>query len=53
MSGKKPNAEEFVRNVLAKCFKQTVDNETLREVANKVKEAVATKQKASPTHEAA
>jgi len=43
MAGNKLTAEEFVRNVLVNSFKQTVDNETVREVARKVSEAVATK----------
>ena len=40
---KKLTTEEFVRNVLAKSFNQHLDQETLREVAHKVDEAVATK----------
>jgi hypothetical protein len=40
---KKLTTEEFVRNVLAKSFNQHIDQETLREVAQKVDEAVATK----------
>jgi hypothetical protein len=53
MSGKKPTAEEFVRNVLVNSFKQHVDNETLREVAKKVQEAVETKPRPSRDSEAA
>jgi hypothetical protein len=39
----KITAEEFVRNVLAKTFNQRVDKDTLREVAQKVNEAIARK----------
>jgi hypothetical protein len=53
MSAKKLTAEEFVRNVLAKSFKQTVDKDTLREVAKKVRDAVDTKPKPPRTREAA
>ena len=45
MAAKKLTAEEFVRNVIVKSFKQSVDQETLREVAKKVQEAVDTRQK--------
>jgi hypothetical protein len=40
---KKLSTEEFVRSVLAKTFNQKIDKDTLREVAQKVDEAVATK----------
>lgn len=40
---KKLTTEEFVRNVLAKTFHQKIDKDTLREVVQKVDEAVATK----------
>ena len=53
MSKKKMTAEEFVRHVLAKSFKQTVDKETVREVAKKVQEAISTKHKPTRDREAA
>jgi hypothetical protein len=53
MSNKKLTAEEFVRRVLAKSFGQNVDKETVLEVAKKVRQAVATKQKPSRDREAA
>ena len=53
MAEKKLTAEEFVRNVLVNSFKQSADSETVREVAQKVKEAVATKPRTSRTDEAA
>jgi hypothetical protein len=53
MSEKKLTAEEFVRRVLAETFGQRVDKETVREVAKKVREAVATKQKPPREKEAA
>jgi hypothetical protein len=37
---KKPTTEEFVRSVLANSFKQEIDQDTLREVTQKVDEAV-------------
>jgi Sec7-like guanine-nucleotide exchange factor len=40
---KKMTTEEFVRNVLVNSFKQKIDQETLREVAQKVDEAVTTR----------
>lgn len=40
---KKMTTEEFVRSVLAKTFNQKIDRDTLREVVQKVDEAVATK----------
>jgi hypothetical protein len=40
---KKLTTEEFVRNVLTKSFNQHIDEDALREVAQKVNEAVATK----------
>ena len=45
MTGKKPSkkqTEEFVRRVLVKTFNQRVNKETLREVAEKVLDAIAT-----------
>jgi hypothetical protein len=53
MTVKKITAEEFVRSVLAKTFKQKVDKDTLREVAEKVRQAVDTKPKPSRDREAA
>jgi hypothetical protein len=47
MSEKKLTAEEFVRNVVAKSFNQSIDDETLLQVAKKVKEAVTPKQRPS------
>jgi hypothetical protein len=40
---KKMTTEEFVRSVLANTFNQKIDGDTLREVVQKVDEAVATK----------
>jgi hypothetical protein len=53
MSEQKLTAEEFVRSVVAKSFNQSIDNETLLQVAKKVKEAVATKPRQSRNSEAA
>ena len=53
MAENKLTAEEFVRNVLVNSFKQSVDSETIREVAKKVQQAVASKQKPNRDREAA
>jgi hypothetical protein len=53
MTEKKITAEEFVRNVLAKSFKQKVDTETIREVAKKVRDAVSVTKRPSRDREAA
>ncbi len=53
MAEKKMTAEQLVRNVLAKSFKQKVDAETIREVAKKVQEAVSVNRRPSRDREAA
>lgn len=51
---KRETTEAFVRRILEKTFKQRVDKDTVREVAEKVSEAVAPKAtKAGRSKEAA
>jgi len=50
---KQKSNEEFVRSVLTKSFKQTVDRDTLRQIVEKVDEAISTRPVKVRTEEAA